>query len=597
MEVPRKNPIREWVESPQNSWEYWVDRADRAKDDAARLNAMRHAYVTDEGFYHFCDDIAGFKDMHIPFHGRMAPWVVAEPRALRNAGHDRYWDAKQSYMLQAFRSSFKSSMSSVAYPCWLIAREYVLMLDGKLPGVNIQIGLASESLDLPADHLQACCRLMDSEEFVLYFGQHGPKDRGKGAKWGRTGATTLFRSNKALRDPTIWTISLEATRTGRHFDIIICDDLQAERSSASKNQLRETWRLYKLLFPLLNPPATSYYSLLFLACTRWNEQDIYGKMEQENDHKAKRDRTAILRLPVCNEAEIATCPTIYKTEDIPSLKSRGIDEFNTQYLLRPRSSKTSAFQREWIQYYDPASDNYRNDPGHQKSYVVLGVDFCWVEAARRNDDGADHSVVFAWRVLSGNRWYLVRYWREQESRYEALNQAKLLYDELGAEAIGFSVSDKKHIEGDIHRFEFERRFTFNKVWVSDLAAYATGDDTHKNRKIIGTLQRLFKDKKVYIPMGLTWFEEEILACPMGITDDGLDAFVCAVEASRPPVPEIPRLDSPWASIEDMWARHTQALLEGKPIYLNGQRIRGAGGGHKRAAHRSARRARSWRSRN
>lgn len=608
----RPNPIRYWINSQENSFELWQNKSAKALTDVDRDAYMARAYICDDGFYHYCKDILGFKDMHEPFHSRMCRFVVGN-------GVPYYFNKRVRY-LQAFRGSFKSSILSVGYSTWLLGREYLLSSEPRklrseieeidptdlgarslkeneikaliasgqhLEGVNIRIGLASESLDLPSDHVQTCCSVMDSPEYIRYFGEHAPRDRGKGAKWGRNGLTSTFRSNKALRDPTIWTISLEAPRTGRHFDVIIPDDLQALLKSSSRLQLRETWRLFGHLFPLMDPPNISYYSEMVGAATRWHEHDIYGRMEQGNENKAKEDRVTILKMPVCTEAEVATCPTIYRTQDIPSLKSSNVAEFASQYLMRPRGSKTTAFQKDWIKYYDPNSDSYRQNPGLSKSYVVMGVDFCWIEASRRNDDAADHSVIEAWRVFPGNQWYLIFQWREQVTRMDTIVKAVEIYKQMGAESIGFAMSDRRHVESDIDRFEHENRFYMNKNWISDLGSVATGDDTNKNRKIIGVLQRPFQEGRVHIPMGLTHFEEEILDCPMGMTDDYLDAFVCAIESARAPIPEIP------ASIKeevDIWQRHTEAFLKGRPIYLNGKPVRAARGG---VSHRSHRRARNW----
>jgi len=408
---PRRNPVRFWINSKQNHYELWKRKAERAETEEKRIEYEANAYVTDEGFYHYCTEILGYDKFHPPFHSRMTNFIVGKDLD--------YYFVKRKRLLEGFRGCFKSSALSIGYTTWLVAREYVLSRETRallqqihavdedgaailseaervplererqalvasgqhLDGVNIKIGLASEELTLPADHVGASCAVMEGELYCKYFGEHAPKDRKKGAKWGRTGATSVYRTNIALRDPTIWTISLDAPRTGRHFDVIIPDDLQAERSSASRNQLRETWRLYKLLFPLLDPPEISHYSEIVMGATRWHEQDIYGKIEAENEHHAKQDRTEILKLPVCTEAEVATCPTIYKTEAISSLKAGGIDEYNTQYLLKPRSGKTQAFKPEWIRYYGPGE--IREVVG--QGYYVTGADFCWVEAAKRND--------------------------------------------------------------------------------------------------------------------------------------------------------------------------------------------------------------------
>jgi hypothetical protein len=211
-------------------------------------------------------------------------------------------------------------------------------------------------------------------------------------------------------------------------------------------------------------------------------------------------------------------------------------------------------------------------------YAVTGVDFCWVEAARRGDSGHDHSVVFTALVDASWRFYLVDIWRAQVVRRETLEEVYRQMRVHGATAVGMSVSDRKHVEDDITRYEFELKqagtpFRFNPVWVSDLKGGEGVDaDTAKRRKHIGILQPIFQAGKFFLPIGHGWFEEELLDCPKAATDDGMDAAVCFVEAADTPARTVKHVEKPAESPLSMGKLY-DAIQKGKHVDAFGRRIR------------------------
>jgi hypothetical protein len=598
-----KNPIRRWTESKENDYDLWIGRHERAKARGSVTQAeldemLAWAYVTDDGFYHYCEAICGYKNMYEPFHGRMARLIATgkeEPKA----------EPAREWLLEAFRYSFKSSMASAAYPTWLIAREYMLskkvrevddrikalqdgenppspreidslnkerdalLAAGELEGVNIRIGLQSEELGLATANLETCLRIMESPIYQRFFGDHTQKERAKGTYWGKNGAVSRFRTQVAQRDPTIWTISLDAPRIGRHFDVIISDDLQSERNAGSLDSINQCWHLYRLHFALIDPPHVSYYSISGMVATRWHYDDIYARIREENKKRAKKDRTAILKLPICDSLNRPTCLTIYPTKEaIEEIRTKlGLNRFYTQMMLEPTGDGTQAFQRDWIQRFVPPA-GWRTP----NMLAFTGVDFCWVEAARRNDTGSDHSVVFTFVQDENHNRYMVEAFREQCTRRRTVEEAARQAKVWNSVVIGMSISDRKHVEDDIKDFENRNDTQLPVEWVSDLkGGEGVSAATTKARKHIGVLQPLWQQKSMFILPGLGWFEEELLYCPRSRTDDGMDATVCAVVPSFPAMPaKAEKKCLTAADVErERWRKHTQNLLKGRPTKLDG----------------------------
>jgi hypothetical protein len=632
------NPIKRWTTSSENSWELWQGRIERARKKPgvtqAELDTLQSwAYVTSRdsvedvgkggGFYHYCVDICGYKNMFPAFHGRVT-------RLIATGQETNGDDPSTEWLLEAFRFSFKSSIASHAYPTWLIAREYMLSAEvrevdsriravqdnpelsdaekmpaighlnaerdallraGCLEGVNITIGLQSEELGLATANLETCIRIMDSPKYVRFFGQHGPKDKAKGTAWGKNGATSLFRTNIAQRDPSIWTISLDAPRIGRHFDVVISDDLQSERNAGTIDTINQVWHLYRLHFALVSPPSVSYYSISGMVATRWHYDDIYQRIRDENKTRSKRDRTTIVTIPVCNASGDPTCPTIYPDRDaIDAIRVKlGNNRFATQMLLQPTSDATKPFQREWIQYFIPSQLDRKG------MIAFTGVDFCWVEAAKRNDSGADHSVVMTWMVDDQLNRYLVDVFREQCTRRRTIEETARQQQLWKSILVGMSISDRKHVQDDIKDYENRTGTVIPVEWVSDLkGGEGVNATTAKAKKHIGVLQPLWQQRAMFIPMGYKWFEEELLYCPLSRSDDGMDATVCAVVPSFPAMAkkEVKRPMDAREVLSEMWRKHTEALLKGRPTRLDGTPLHGHRDRFGRPSGRATRRARA-----
>lgn len=603
------NPIRRWVESKENSFSLWMGRLERARKrpgvTQAELDEIQAwAYITSRdsveevgnggGFYHYCVEICGYRDMFPGFHGQLT-------RLIASGQIDNKDSVAREWLIEAFRFSFKSSITSHAYPTWLVAREYMLSGDvrkvdlaiqalrddkelseiektpqigklnaerdallkaGKLEGVNITIGLQSEELGLATANLETCIRIMDSPIYVRFFGQHGPKDKAKGTAWGKNGATSLFRTKVALRDPTIWTISLDAPRIGRHFDVVISDDLQSERNANTLETINQVWHLYRLHFALVSPPSVSYYSISGMVATRWHYDDIYARIREENAQRAKKDRTVILTIPVQDESGEPTCPTIYPDRDaIDAIRIKlGNNRFATQMLLQPTSDTTRPFRREWVKYFIPSQ--LERTPN---MLAFTGVDFCWVETAKRNDTGADHSVVMTWIVDDKLNRYLVDVFREQCTRRKTVEEAARQQQVWKSIVVGMSISDRKHVQDDIKDYETRTGTVLPVEWVSDLkGGEGVSAATAKARKHIGVLQPLWQQNAMYIPMGYKWFEEELLYCPYSRTDDGMDATVCAVVPSFPARPEkVVKTLTAEDIVKEFWRKDTEDLKKGR----------------------------------
>jgi hypothetical protein len=245
-----------------NFWT-WKRRAkhfqEAKKPEFVRFCQQKAYLASDDpglSFFQFSKDICGRKydsDRRLEFH----PFIT-KPHRFK--------------MLQAARGSWKSSVCCVDFSAWLIARDWFLN-EGES---NLRIAVASEVLALAQRNVRSILRLMRRAEYLYLAGDHKSTARHQ-KPWGITGAISDFRPDAGLMDPTLMPIAINTETTGFHFDYILGDDVEAERSSATREMIENVLDYIRLLYSILDPNGTFH-----LLCTRWHEHDAYAQIEKEN---------------------------------------------------------------------------------------------------------------------------------------------------------------------------------------------------------------------------------------------------------------------------------------------------------------------------
>ncbi len=538
----RYAPVADFSKHKDNSFKKWRIAAGKARkkgDEAEANRCMAMSYITDEGFWHYCRDICGYEDLYKPFHQPIIDYCLGNtPQRSRFR------------MIQAFRGSFKSSIVSVAFPTWMIAREY--MLTGS---VNIRIGIQSEKLALAKALVRACRLMLESPRYKELFGEHEPKTR-TGKNWADEAFTSAHRT-KVLTSPTMWTIALGAERTGFHFDYIISDDLQAFASVNTRDQIEKCAYLFKLNHSLLDPGRE-----LVIVCTRWHYDDIYARIEKENKTKAPDEQFEILKLPIHDENETYLFPTMYGPEEAVALKKDQTPYiYSCQYLLQPMADEDRLLKQAWIKYWTMADIQHKAD----RMWAVVGVDFAWYEQYQtQGSKNQDRTVIMTWLVDAAFNFYQVEVFRKRCTKDEAIREFFRQAREYKASSVGLCVHDRKHVEGDIKRIAAE-------IGEMPYIKYVTRPkmEADKVNNIIAAVQGIFSHGMVRLERGHQWFEEEIVDFPKGVTDDGLDAMVNAVKAANVPL----KRKASQPQEQSAMARHFRSLKTNNPVGLNGKPLR------------------------
>ena len=506
-------------------------------------------YACPDAFFDFCVDIMGFKDMTPRFHGPICRHVTSD---------------KRYRMLQAARGTFKSSVATIAYSCWLVGREYTLT-----GAVNIRILIASEGMVAAKKFMRAIRMTMEhNQKYRDLFGEHKGDHHRKttGRVWSDESMISQYRTNFSVGEPTISAASIEAPRHGFHYEVIIPDDLETERKSASADQIDKCWDFYRLLHSLLEPlihkgnplrRVLPYGPILQLVSTRWHHDDIYARiLEADKEEKNAVETYEILIKPAINAKGEYAFPERLNEDTLQHIKHRqGPMIFSAQYMLNPTPDESKAFKKEWINYATPQHYNRPN----VRTY--MGIDLAYTEQRKlfTGESARADFTCFIVADVDDMMNFIIRDWyRERVNKREAIEAMFGMYKANGCNMAVLQKFDRIQIEETVEHYEREINFHMNKFWVS----YPGGQTKHN--RIETTLVPKFASNRIWLQPGMKWFEDELLSYPRQRHDDGMDALCNIIKVAKAPTGErMPEHSTPVK-------RHIEGLKRGKLIHLDGK---------------------------
>lgn len=192
-------------------------------------------------------------------------------------------------LVLAGRGFGKSTILDVAWLLWKLVQ---------MP--NVRVCIASKTGDQAKAFLGEIKAHMErNDDFIAIFGNM------RGNLWNENEITIATRT-KIKKEPTITAVGAGAGIPGRHFDIIIGDDIVDEANSATPHQ-RDALRkwFYLTLSPTLEPDEDAEFHIIG---TRWNPDDLYGKL-------AKKDKQTGEYADEDFGPNVCVIPAIYVVQD------------------------------------------------------------------------------------------------------------------------------------------------------------------------------------------------------------------------------------------------------------------------------------------
>jgi len=445
-----------------------VDATKRSAHEAIRELVLEHDRI---------DVLAKYVLGYAPedFHREMLEWQQANDEGL----------------LLAFRGAAKTIYCNTAYCIWAI-----------LKNPDIAILLAADAANQAQTFLREIKGHFErNEKLRAIFG-----DYVSGAQKWAENEIIVNKRQTIRKESTITCIGTETVLPGRHFDIIIGDDLVTEDNARTETQ-REKLKtfFYKTLMPCLSPKMTcggafkGMRGRLYVIGTRYHESDLYGWLSQHDF----ADATKIIG--VLDEHEQSVWEDQFPTARMHKIRTGNLGAFETQYMCQAGKMLGGIFQQDHFEYYETLPGNL---------FKWQGVDLASGQKS--------HNDCFAHCTIAIDKFtkevYVIDYMQRKMTFPRQVNTIVSRYDahpdvmRVVVEANGYQLVMTQQLKAEFAHVPVHPRYTIkDKVArASQLALYAT-------------------DKPIRVKRGIhDSFVRHLCEFPNGRYKDLFDAFELAV---------------------------------------------------------------------
>ena len=209
-----------------------------APSDQVEVARQVLADVYRSSLYHLCRDGLGYQDLTWHTHGKIVLALQAQTRRK---------------LIVVPRGSFKSSITVVGFSIFLLLRD-----------PNVRILIDSELYSNSATFLREIKAHLQSPHFVALFGSF------EGPIWNE-GEITIRQRTVPRKEASITCGGVETTKVGQHYDVIIGDDFNSPKNTATAEGRRKVIDHIRYNVSILEPGGT-----LAFTATRYHEEDATG---------------------------------------------------------------------------------------------------------------------------------------------------------------------------------------------------------------------------------------------------------------------------------------------------------------------------------
>ena len=358
------------------------------------------------------------------------------------------------------------------------------------------------------------------------------RDHFKDALWPFPKATLSPVSQAATKWETsvggeCFAVGVGGAIPGHGAHCLIIDDPIAGIDEADSPVIRDkTWKWYlNDARPRLQPGGS-----IILMHTRWNEDDMVGRILESKDSK---NWTVLSLATVCEDPETDPLhrklgeylwPAWFDENELPHPDKGDIDTrgWMAQYQQRPVHEVGNMFHRDWWKRYDPES----------LKQLGLHASFTSIDSSFKSGVENDFSVMATWGVFEG-RAYLMDLWRGQVQYPELVRAAR---DVFAKHRVPLIIEDKASGQSLLQ--------SLSQPDGIHPAIPVIAQPIERNQSKVSRAERVTRyveGKAVFIPDNVPWvgdFIEEHASFPNGKHDDQVDTTSIALRriflgATRP----------------------------------------------------------------
>jgi len=395
----------------------------------------------------------------------------------------------------AFRGAGKSTVCTITKAIHLLLKD-----------PNIRILIASKtSTQAEAFLKEIKAHFESNDQLTELFGPYF--DARKTRKWDNSEIEVLPRTSTA-KEGSITTLGVGAQVVGKHYDVLISDDLVDEDNSRTPymRDKTRTW-YYQSLDPTLEPPdaTVAHRGEHHRLGTRYHYDDLYGHL-QANE---LRGHYNVIR--ALDDHERSPWPSKYPASWFKEKRAKaGVIIFNAQFQCDTEAMKGEVFQYDDCQVIEP-------DQIPATLRVFMGVDL-----AISQDDAADHFAIAVVGIDPDKNHYLLD-WYEAQLRFNAQTQKIIDYYRIW-DPIRCAIETNAYQDAQYQNLKDEDK---------ELRLKPVKTDKDKIARA-WKLSAIFEDKRMFFKKGARTQHaiEQLVLFPNYRFKDFFDALDLAVTAGR-----------------------------------------------------------------
>ena len=163
-------------------------------------------------------------------------------------------------MVQTPRETFKTCFWTVTVAIGLL-----------IANPNLTILIAAETIANAEGILKEIKSKIESEQFVAVFGNW------KNSNDWTSSSISIKPRTIITKEGSIETAGLGKALTGKHFDVILCDDIVGSEDRDSEAKRQKTFDFFNGMFDVLKKE----HGILHVTGTRWHRDDLYNHIEKK----------------------------------------------------------------------------------------------------------------------------------------------------------------------------------------------------------------------------------------------------------------------------------------------------------------------------
>jgi phage terminase large subunit-like protein len=467
-------------------------------------------------FYYFAKYVYGNKDMTRRTHGELTSFITGK--------------SKRKLILLP-RGTFKSTVVTEAWVLWRLLRD-----------PNMRVLIDNEEHSKAKAFLKAIRNCIEhNHKFRRLFGK---LDANKNKDTWTDSALNFATRTVRTREPNISVAGIDSTKTGMHYDLIVCDDLVSDKNITTDNLIRKTREHYRLLLSLLDPGKE-----LVVIGTRWHFGDLYGHLISSDEvllRKGKRPQWKKLIRQSWewkNGRRVLFFPERLTWRRLKLLRrEQGSYIFSCQYMNDPTGGEDAPFKVEWVRFYNGDPPGIKRDGDEVKFDVPYEFSVTLDPSVGRTRDSDFCGLTIRAIDPLRNRYYV----RIQRGRWNPTKTLRKLAEAVEWVRETYGVDPRVGLETTAFQYVLKHNLKqkqkdgkLPRFYVHELKADTS---TTKNMRIKGALVAPFEDGQVFLrgyslddcTPGAKLLISEMLQFPAGATDDVLDSAAYHEQLSRLP---------------------------------------------------------------